>query len=304
MVLGGRYLAGAGALTLLATAAGGLPPTKEGAWNIEHYSTCGGFLESPTFIDDDTLVASDPLGGNIFRISPEGKCETANQFDNQPNGLLLRPDGSLVVAVSNGLMIFHPATGETNMLAESYEGGALGAVNDLVADEQGGIYFTVPGGSDFAKRTGRVFYLAHEASDLQLIAENLAFPNGIAISPDGDNVLIAEFGAKRIVSYPSLHSKRRYNLAHVFAYTLGGIGPDGLAYGPSGELYVANIEAGTVSIFTSEGQRQADIVLPPQAGRMPTNVSYHHGWLYITEAQKGEIWRARQRGEEFHSPAM
>jgi sugar lactone lactonase YvrE len=71
------------------------------------------------------------------------------------------------------------------------------------------------------------------------------------------------------------------------------VGPDGLTYGPDGTLYAANIEAGTISRWTPEGQPLADLRLPKEAGPLVTNLLVEGKVLYATEAAEGVVWRTR-----------
>ena len=113
------------------------------------------------------------------------------------------------------------------------------------------------------------------------------------MAPDGNSIRVAEFATKRILSIPTRHSTRQFNVPHVFAHTIGGVGPDGLGFDDDGVLYAANIEAGTISRWTIEGATLADLKLPPEAGLLVTNVLVEGDWLYVTEAQQGAVWRLR-----------
>ncbi len=160
-------------------------------------------------------------------------------------------------------------------------------------DRHGGIYFTVPGRSSYLRQDGRIFYLPAGAREPELVASGLAFPNGVAVAPDGNSIRVAEFAAKRILSIPTRHSTRQFNVPHVFAHTVGGVGPDGLTYDDAGILYAANIEAGTISRWTENGMPLPDLHLPAEAGLLVTNVLVEGQWLYVTEAGQGLVWRRR-----------
>ena len=67
-------------------------------------------------------------------------------------------------------------------------------------------------------------------------AENIAYPNGVAISADGQRVYISEFGKNRILSVPSKNAKESPEIPFVFGQFEGGIGPDGLAVDAEGNF--------------------------------------------------------------------
>ncbi len=260
----------------------------------EAVARCGGFLESPVRLPSGDLAVSDPLNGRLLRIDARGRCSPIVEGADLPNGQTLdEVTGQLVVARRGGLMVVDPASGTMATLVDRFEGRSLDIANDLAFDCHGGIYFTVPGASSLLRQDGRVFYLPAGAREPELVTGGLAFPNGVAVAPDGDSIRVAEFAAKRILSIPTRHSKRRFNVPHVFAHTQGGVGPDGLTYGPDGTLYAANIEAGTISRWTPEGRPLPDLHLPKQAGPLVTNLLVEGKTLYATEAAQGVVWRTR-----------
>lgn len=284
---------------ILLLAATGIPvaasavSTEAGQQKWEEVARCGGFLEAPTRLPSGDLGVSDPLNGKLLRIDAKGVCHVFLHSKDLPNGQLIDAEGSLVVARRGGLMKVNSATGQVTTLVEQFEGQPLDIANDLAMDLHGGIYFTVPGRSNILRQDGRVFYLPKGARGPELVADGLAFPNGIAVAPDGNSIRVAEFAAKRILSIPTRHSTRQFNVPHVFVHTVGGVGPDGLAFDDKGTLYAANIEAGTISRWNVEGAPLNDLKLPPQAGLLVTNVLIESGWLYATEAQQGVVWRVR-----------
>lgn len=286
-------LAGLGLIAALMAASPGEAAVKPSPW--QQLARCGGFLEAPTRLPTGELAVSDPVGGRVFRIDAQGKCHVIASGADLPNGMALRGDGRLVVAVRGGLMTLDPATGRMAVLVDRHGGKPLGIANDLEIDRHGGIYFTVPGGSSLLKPNGQVFYLPAGSREPELVAEGLAFPNGITVAPDGDSIMVAEFAAKRILSIPTRHSTRQFNVAHVFAHTSGGVGPDGLEFGSDGVLYAANIEAGTISRWQRDGRRLADLELPSLAGLLVTNVLVEREWIYATEAGQGAVWKLRVR---------
>lgn len=259
----------------------------------EQVAQCGGFLEGPVRLPSGDLAVSDPLGGRLLRIDGQGNCHVILQTGDLPNGQALTSDGQLIVARRGGLMRVDPLSGAVTPLVEQFGGEPLGIANDLAIDRYGGIYFTVPGKSSYLRQDGRVFYLPFGASEPELVADGLAFPNGVAVAPDGNSIRVAEFAAKRILWLPTRHSTLQFNVPHVFAHTVGGVGPDGLAFDDNGILYAANIEAGTISRWTPEGTPLPNLKLPGAAGLLVTNVLAEGPWLIVTEAARGEVWRIR-----------
>jgi sugar lactone lactonase YvrE len=253
-------------------------------------SSCGGFLEGIVVDAKGTIWLLDVIGGDILELGKDGTCIKRGRTGGMPNGAKFASDGTLTIADHSGLFSFNPATGAIKKLAFTYDGQPVEGLNDLAYDAEGGLYVTVPGRSSMIKPTGKVFYLAADGK-VTLVAEGLAYPNGIAVSPDGEAVVVAEFAAKRILSLPSITGRTSPRIDHVFAYTSGGIGPDGIGFDPAGRLVTANFGDGTLHIFSATGTLQHVIRLNTKFGTLPTNLAFTAAGLVVSEAERGEVWQ-------------
>lgn len=265
---------------------------------VERFASCGGFLEGATFAPDGTLWAVDLVSGNILSISDGGQCSVEGNTGGQPNGAKHHRDGRMFIADKlRGIIAFDPDTGEITPIVDMYKNERLSGVNDLVFDNDGGLYFTEPYGSDVLNPVGRVFYLPPGGNNatLELVSGGLAFPNGIALAPGDNNLYIGEYGRKRILQLPSLSATDIFDTAYVKAYTEGGVGPDGMAVDEAGNIYQAIFQGGQISVFGPDGYSFGKIWLPEGAGTFTTNVAFDGNWLYITESSQGVIWRVQTR---------
>ena len=259
---------------------------------VEKVAECGGFLEGATVSPDGTLWAMDLLGDRVLEIR-DGTCINRGSGGTIPSGAKFRPDGTVFIANSQGLVSFDPATAEITPIFTEFDGEAVPSTNDLAVDEDGGVYLTEVRGSSLLNPVGRVYYLPPHGGEIQILAEGLAFPNGIALTNDGTNVLVSEFAAKRVISIPTAAPSDRPKISYVYATTAGGVGADGIHLDTLGRLYTAQIGAGTIQVFSPAGRPLGDIELPAEAGNLVTNVAEAAGYLYITEAGLGEIWRVK-----------
>jgi len=76
----------------------------------------------------------------------------------------------------------------------------------------------------------------------------------------------------------------------VFAYLMGGLGPDGMALDAEGNLAVAHAGGGAVWLFDPHGLPLARVV--SCTGRMITNLAYGgpaNKQLFITESDTGTV---------------
>jgi sugar lactone lactonase YvrE len=259
------------------------------------FATCGGFLEGASIDPTGGLWVLDLSGDRILNVTDKGECVARGKAGGGPGGSKFTHDGRMIITGRKGLLSFDPATGQVTTLVDTFEGKPLLAPNDLALDKDEGVYFTVPSGSDLRKRDGRVFYLAPGASAPTLVADQIAFPNGIAVSADGRSVLVSEFAEKRVLLFPAVTAKFIPGgaplLSYVYTYTQSGVGGDGIAFDGHGRLYTANITSGAVEVFAPDASHVGFIRLPEGAGPNVTNLAFRGSYLYVTEASRGEVWR-------------
>jgi sugar lactone lactonase YvrE len=99
-------------------------------------------------------------------------------------------------------------------------------------------------------------------------------------------VSVVESAAKRVLSI-GLAAPGVPSWSEVAAYLPG----DGLAVDIADNLYVAQPRGGGVTVLDRDRLAIGSISLPPEAGSRTTNLTFHDGHLYITEARKNEVWR-------------
>ncbi len=58
-----------------------------------------------------------------------------------------------------------------------------------------------------------------------------------------------------------------------------------------------HFQAGEVIALDSNGFEIGTIRLPKEAGLLATNITFHDGYLYISESSKNEVWRIKVHKE-------
>ena len=272
---------------------------------VEKFSTCGGMLEAPVFDRTGTLWVAGILKSQILRITPDGQCSVGVQLPPDikwPAGLRFGMDGTLYgVAMGYGLFSVDMGSKKVTPLANAVlvnglPDGAFHGLDDLYIDSTGGIYMTDAGGSSVFRPNGQVLYRDAKGNTRRVIEGGLAFPNGIVLSPDEKMLYITEHASARILAVPVV-APGVVNPAfgYVFANLTGGHGPDSMTADSAGNLYVAHYGSGEVLVFSPHGDFFGAIRLPEGAGQNTTNLAFQKGYLYITEAEKGEIWRVKTK---------
>jgi gluconolactonase len=263
------------------------------------------FLEAPAFGRNGNLYLVGILKANIWQVTPSGQASIFVHLPPEitfPSGLRFAADGTLYgVAMGSGLFSVDTASKKLTLVAnEVYAGGipdgAFHGLDDLFIDHEGGIYLTDAAGSSVLNPIGQLLYRDPSGNIARLISSGLAFPNGVVLSPDEKTLYIDEWASDEIIAVPVISpGVINAGWSYVFARLNGGHGPDSMTADADGNIYVAHYGSAEVAVFAPNGDYYGAIQLPPGAGSFTTNVAIHDGWLYITEAQKGTVWREKTK---------
>lgn len=259
----------------------------------ERVASCGGFLEGPNFDAAGTLWVVDYRTGNILTVA-DGVCTVVATTGGAANGARFGPDGRLYIAdAKRGVLILDPVTRALTVWIDQLDGAPMVGANDLVFDAAGNLYLTVRGASTYLDPGGRVAVVPYGDGAARVLARGLRFPNGIAVTPQGSQLFVGLFSEKAVLSINLAADTLEPQLSYVFVRTDGGVGPDGLMLDARGRLWWANFGAGSVSVADSAARVLGTARLGDAAGMRTTNMVAHDGYLWITEADRGEIWRIR-----------
>jgi sugar lactone lactonase YvrE len=204
------------------------------------------FGEGPRW-RDGRLWLSDFVDHAVKSVSPAGELRTEFEIDDQPSGLGWQPDGSmLIVSMTRRQLLRRTPDGAMSVHAD-LGGIATFHCNDMVVDAAGGAYVgnfgfdldaaiakgDIPGSLVKAK----LAYVS-PGGQARVVAEDLAFPNGTVITPDGRTLIIGEsFGG--VLSAFDIGPGGELSNRRVWA-ELGTRAPDGICLDAEGAVWVAN----------------------------------------------------------------
>jgi sugar lactone lactonase YvrE len=197
------------------------------------------FGESPRW-HGGRLWFSDWGAGRVWSVAQgadpvlEAEVEQLMCIDFLPDGRLL------VVSPADGGVLLRREPDGTLVTHADLSAITRSGWNDIVADGRGRAYvnsigFDFPGG-EFAP--GLVALVGTDGT-ARVVAEGLAFPNGMAISPDGSTLVVAESYGEQLTAYP-IADDGSLGDAHTWAATPGDH-PDGICFDASGALWYADV---------------------------------------------------------------
>lgn len=254
------------------------------------------FPEGPAWDGSGNLYVSSCYGGYITKIASNRVItfvdSAANQNFKQTNGLTVYKDGN-IFACDYGLGAILKITpeGKSKIFISGYEGKKFNRPNDLAFDDKGNLYFTDPNSYGKDKFDGRIFKVELKSKVVTLLADSLAFPNGIAFSADSKKLFVCESALSRILTF-NIDENFLLTEKRVFAELPGG-DPDGLAFDTEGNLYIAHFGGGAIYVLSPVSAVKEKIITP---GKKPSNVEFGSEdlrTLFITEDETNCVYSTR-----------
>ena len=197
------------------------------------------FGEGPRW-HNGRLYFSDMHGNTVYAADTSGELETIVRLeDDEPSGLGWLPDGRMLIVSMRNRKLLVLDGNELSEFAD-LSGIATYHCNDMVTDLKGRSYvgnfgYDLHNDAEFQKAA---LMLVHPDGKTELAADDLAFPNGTVITPDGKTLIVGEsFGARltafEIQSDGSLVNRRQWA-------KMEGAVPDGICLDEAGGIWVAS----------------------------------------------------------------
>jgi sugar lactone lactonase YvrE len=217
------------------------------------------FPEGPRWYDG-RLWFSDFYSHRVIAVDPAGKAETVVRVPQQPSGLGWLPDGSLLVVSMLDRKLMRFAGGVLSEYAD-LSALATGPCNDMVVDGNGRAYvgnFGFDRHKGEAERTTCLIRVDPDRS-VAVAAEDLLFPNGTVITPDGKKLIVAETIGQALTIYDIAADGNLINRG-VFA-AMPEMFPDGICLDAEGAVWFSNPRRGYVARVFEGGRVERRIEL-------------------------------------------
>ncbi len=169
---------------------------------------------------DDRLWASDMVGGAVHRFRPDGTSEVVIEVPGDPSGLGWLPDGRLLVVSMRDRKLLRLEAGENGGPAALVEHASLAhlpgfKLNDMFVDaagrawvgdfgfdldawvtEKGQVGLMGPGGPPTT-----VLARVDPDGSVHVAAQDLEFPNGVGLLPDGRTMIVAQTVGMNLLAF-------------------------------------------------------------------------------------------------------
>lgn len=159
-----------------------------------------GLGESPRW-HDGRLWFSDWVAQEVIALDAEGRSEVMAEVRSLPFSIDWLPDGPMLVTSGRQLLRMEP-DGLLVTHADLSELSDYGW-NEIVVDGRGNTYvnnveFDLMGGED--PRPGIIALVRPDGSARQ-VADGIAFPNGMVVTPDNSTLIVAESYQGRLTAF-------------------------------------------------------------------------------------------------------
>jgi sugar lactone lactonase YvrE len=196
------------------------------------------FPESPRW-HDDRLFFSDWGAHEVIAVDLEGKSEVIARVPSFPMCIDRLPDGRLLIVSANDGLLLRREPDNSLVTHADLSGLAHHAWNDIVVDGRGNAYvnigFDFPGG-EFGLG---ILALATPGGAVRQVADGVAFPNGMVVTPDNSTLVLAESYGNRLTAFDiaadgSLSNRR------LWADLQDGA-PDGICLDAEGAIWYGDV---------------------------------------------------------------
>jgi gluconolactonase len=211
--------------------------------------------EGPAVDSDGFVYFTEIVSQRILLLSPNGIVSIYRGDSNGANGMVIDPEGRLVVCEASDRRRRQARVTRTNLtdgkvevLTDNYRGAPYSAPNDITLDGRGRLYFTDAG--PVGQIDGAVYRIDADGSVTRLLAAPaVERPNGLAISPGDKTLYLVESNRVPELDRRSRPARmiRAYDLSpegtlsnmRVFHNFYPGRSADGLCIDTAGNVYAA-----------------------------------------------------------------
>ncbi len=159
------------------------------------------FGEGPRWHNGE-LWFSDMHAQQVMRLASDGSLHVVVSVPQDPSGLGWLPDGQLLIVSMRDRKLMR-WNGSTLMEHADLSELARHPCNDMVVDSKGRAYVGNFGFDKWGGATpGNASLICVEPNgQSRLVADDLAFPNGVVITPDGKTLIVAESYGARLTAF-------------------------------------------------------------------------------------------------------
>ena len=226
--------------------------------DIRPFATGLWFAECPRW-HDGALYLSDMWDHTVYRFDQHSARAVVIRFpdDEDPGGLGFLPDGRMLIVGMEGRCVYRLEGGRPVIHADLRDAAPY-KCNDMVVAADGTAYVSQHGfdTSDLAGFAPTQLVRVRPDGSVDVAADELHIPNGVALNGDGSLLAVAESFASRIALFDVGADA---DLVPRGTWTLPATGgaafaaPDGICFDSTDGLWVADVQGDRLLRFAADG---------------------------------------------------
>ena len=259
-------------------------------------------------VKENTIFEWTEKGGIKPYLKPSGYTgERPRGGEMGSNGLTLSLDGKLVLCMCGDRRVAEMATSTANpkpefiTLSGSYDGQKYNSPNDLCYAKNGDLFFTDPPygleqnmRDPLKEMNYQGVFKVDKNGKTTLLTKDLPYPNGIAVSADGEKLYVSNSDARNPAwMVYDLTPDHQIENGKVFLKPEGidrrqmPGSPDGMAVHKSGWLFAAG--PGGIWVITPEGEHLGIIY----TGELTSNCTFNEDYSYLYMSANHKVLRMK-----------
>jgi sugar lactone lactonase YvrE len=268
---------------------------------VDAGATCG---ESPIWDPEAGLLHwTDTAANMVHAWDPVARAARSRSTDRTVRAIARAGRGRLVLVCADGVYLLEPGSSSARLLCDPERGRAGMMPDDGTVDPSGRFIFDTYNTAKLDDPSGSIYSLDAEGR-VATLDTGLALPNGIAFSPDGRIMYVAEMFAGRILRYDYDGASGRASGRATFAEIPAADGmPDGLVVDAEGCVWCAHWAGWRITRYAPDGKIDRVLSLPFATATCQGFGGPDLEDLYITSATLGlsadELSRSRAPGGLF-----
>jgi len=202
---------------------------------------------------DGAIVVTDIHDQSINRVDENGCVTTIVELDEPPISTGFRSDGTMLISSLTGQRVWQFTDGRLTTYVD-LDGLSEYDWGDIVVDDLDRVYIANQGISyphNMPERIDSSIYLIEDGA-ARVVASGFLYANGLAISPDGGSLVVAESFGHRLWHLP-IHDDGSLGARKMLAEFGDPHRPDGICCDAQGAVWSANATGREVLRCTPDG---------------------------------------------------
>ena len=228
------------------------------------------YAEGPAWSPEGFLIVSDTVTNKLHKIVPGTTESEAGEVAGGPIGNAYDSQGRRYTCEFRERRVTRTTkNGKMEIIAERFEGKRFNAPNDIAVRRDGHVYFTDPAfGNQQDSRELDFYGIFHitPKGEVEPVAKWKTRPNGLALSPNGRTLYVADADARAIRAF-ELDRGGAASGERVVIEKLAGV-PGGIRTDEKGNLWIT--AAKSIYVYSPQAQLLGQLEL----GEAPSNLAF------------------------------